>query len=158
MNRVNEVILENGGNRKPVFYGQVPVKVIETLNYYKIWSEMICNCWWGNFLSKERSLIIYCLYWIFIVLIWQNNRASSAANWYLFNPILIISDKQYVIDRYGAHKFSLAYHIWIISCTIIYICIVFQLSIEHVVRIESQLSNFYFETIHIETPHNCLSQ
>ena len=36
MNRVNEVILENGGNRKPVFYGQVPVKVIETLNYYKI--------------------------------------------------------------------------------------------------------------------------
>ena len=81
----NEVIFENGGNRKPVFYGQVPVKFIETLNYYKIWSKMICACWWGNFLSKERSLIIYCLYWIFIVLIWQNNRASSAANWYLFN-------------------------------------------------------------------------
>ena len=81
----NEVIFENGGNRKPVFYGQVLVKFIETLNYYKIWSKMICACWWGNFLSKERSLIIYCLYWIFIVLIWQNNRASSAANWYLFN-------------------------------------------------------------------------
>ena len=27
----NEVIFENGGNRKPVFYGQVPVKFIETL-------------------------------------------------------------------------------------------------------------------------------
>ena len=32
----NEVIFENGGNRKPIFYGQVPIKFIETLNDYKI--------------------------------------------------------------------------------------------------------------------------
>ena len=32
----NEVIFENGGNIKPVFYDQVPFKFIETLNYYKI--------------------------------------------------------------------------------------------------------------------------
>ena len=56
----NEVIFENGGNRKPVFYGQVPVKVIET---FELLQNLIRNDMYllMREFSFKRKIINYLL-------------------------------------------------------------------------------------------------